>query len=677
MVSLTLKLTNKCNFDCKYCIFKNNDNKSLDIDKVDKFLNNFPEINNIRVTGGEPLIEFEKLSVLVSKIRNKNIKIEVITNSSLLDQEKIDFFKKHNIKLIISFDGGKSSNDFNRVFENNKGSFDSICKKLSLIKKNNLPLNITMTLDPSNVSDLYENFEYILKQQPKEINLTPVLDKIWKDSEVDNLNKQLKSIVDLYSKHIVDYPVFLSLLNFSENRKGDAINKAFCFEKCGEHLYLDVNCNLFFCGSELYLKECSPIASINEDVDEIKNKIKNAEKSEIKPCLKLNPENIKNSSKIVKTFIYNADYLIDISKKDHIIKEKLAEIIKNQIKPFSKDNFMAATLKNQTRHISITVTNFCQNNCSYCRRPVFNKEEFDIKKFRRIITWLKKNNVSEVFIWGGEPTLHSKFNDLLETLKDNNTKCKLITNGRFKNADFFEYLGNTISSMGFHLPTLTDNERDEWGKEACENIEKFKSYISSKDLRIPLGLVNVIDKDKWDWHLLFTLAKKYNSDFVGFCFAHPNFCEEDAYLSYNQRLKIMPDVFDAFFAFEKNKTRISLDFFMPCLVDDSIKGFSPNKQKFIKNVFLKSYTPMRMYDINITNNLSAEIRSTLFDDNILVTPDILDFDSLESLEAHIEKKLNIESKNKKWPKKCLNCRHFNKTCKGDHYSLISEFEESK
>jgi len=351
--------------------------------------------------------------------------------------------------------------------------------------------------------------------------------------------------------------------------------------------------------------------------------------------------------------------------------------MKNKIRLIKNNNFLAAELKNQIRHVSITITNFCNNKCEYCTRPLFNEKEFDINKFETLIKWLAKSGINKVIIFGGEPTSHSRLNELLNILKENKITCTLLSNGRFGKTDFFRYIGNVIKQISLHIPTLKDKNRDIWGKESTENIIKLQEYMKKNNVSIPIGLGNVVDHSDWDWRLLLKISNKYNIDFIGFCMAHPtDIFRKNSYAPFMIRESIMPKVFDAFIVFKKYSKKIALDFFMPCLIEDNIKEYHLKKQEIIRRIFQRSYSPQRMYELNFMTDGSVEIGTCLFKENRLVIPNVLNFESLEKLEEHIEKKFKEAVKKKKWPKKCLNCKYFNKVCKGDHLNLISEYEEN-
>lgn len=110
---LEIMLGAKCNFDCIYCsqrTFRDNVYSSSPKD-VDRFCSLLTELkiipDSIQLWGGEPLVYWKTIQVLVPKLRDMygNIEISFPTNGSLLTREKIDFIKQWDLRFWISHDG--------------------------------------------------------------------------------------------------------------------------------------------------------------------------------------------------------------------------------------------------------------------------------------------------------------------------------------------------------------------------------------------------------------------------------------------------------------------------------------------------------------------------------------------------------------------------------------------
>jgi len=174
--SLTLQVTQNCNFRCEYCVYGQNSvlNRShsrirmtYDIAKqsVDFLLNRSrnAELVSIGFYGGEPLLEFKLIRQIVEYAKKvfvgKHLRFNMTTNCSLINNEVVDFLYLHSFNILISLDGPKNLHDSKRVFAvNGCGTFDLIMEKLRMVKlrypeyyKNNIRFNTVV--DPSKEFD--------------------------------------------------------------------------------------------------------------------------------------------------------------------------------------------------------------------------------------------------------------------------------------------------------------------------------------------------------------------------------------------------------------------------------------------------------------------------------------------------------------------------------------------
>lgn len=111
---LKIQLGLGCNYTCSYC------NQSSQVESMamtrtadaqaflhdlDKWLEGTP--SEIELWGGEPLLYFRKLQVLVPELdrRFPDAEISMVTNGSLLTQEILDFIAFYDIRITVSHDG--------------------------------------------------------------------------------------------------------------------------------------------------------------------------------------------------------------------------------------------------------------------------------------------------------------------------------------------------------------------------------------------------------------------------------------------------------------------------------------------------------------------------------------------------------------------------------------------
>lgn len=154
--NLVIKVASRCNLNCTYCyVYNMGDNsyklqpKFMSEETIKYIFQNILlhcEKHNLKeflliFHGGEPLLaglDFFKNFIRIQKdIITGDIKIDysMQTNGVLLDNEMAFELKKLNIQVGISIDGTELSNNLNRVYHNNKGSYNEILNGFNTIKK--------------------------------------------------------------------------------------------------------------------------------------------------------------------------------------------------------------------------------------------------------------------------------------------------------------------------------------------------------------------------------------------------------------------------------------------------------------------------------------------------------------------------------------------------------------
>ncbi|MFM2285133.1 MAG: hypothetical protein RLZZ543_630 [Bacteroidota bacterium] len=148
---LIFQSTPFCNLDCKYCYLPSrNSTDKIDLKIIEKTLVNIIEEGLVKDEidilwhAGEPLVMpisfYEEVILIIKKCIPSSIKIrhQFQTNATLIDDEWCNFFIKENIEIGISLDGPKHINDRNRLYRNQKGSFDKILAGIGFLKKHKI-----------------------------------------------------------------------------------------------------------------------------------------------------------------------------------------------------------------------------------------------------------------------------------------------------------------------------------------------------------------------------------------------------------------------------------------------------------------------------------------------------------------------------------------------------------
>ena len=173
----------------------------------------------ISIHGGEPLLNYDILCYFVQSLQawTKTVRMDITTNATLLDDEKLAFILRSFDEISISIDGTPEIHDKNRVTPEGNGSFYDVSSNIDklLIYKNRIMARMTIT--PDTVSDLYDGVTYLYDRGF--CLISPVIDQCdrrWDEKTMWKLKQQLIKL----SAHFLDKKdVQIGLLEKMKYRK--------------------------------------------------------------------------------------------------------------------------------------------------------------------------------------------------------------------------------------------------------------------------------------------------------------------------------------------------------------------------------------------------------------------------------------------------------------------------
>ncbi len=226
-----LNVTQKCNLACKYCFVKQ---QPLEMtyetakDAVDFYAKNaLDELATPSVTffGGEPMLRYDDIvKPIIEYVRGNygEYTLSITTNGTLLDEDKLRFFKDHGVEILLSIDGDKPTQDLLRTKHDGSGSFDDI--PIDLYLKYYPHGTFRATLDPRNVRNMYDNYLFAEGKGYKSVTMIPNVFEEWSTEDYDAMERGVEKIMD----HIAEAKANgKSYAEFSEveKRKKDFLNK--------------------------------------------------------------------------------------------------------------------------------------------------------------------------------------------------------------------------------------------------------------------------------------------------------------------------------------------------------------------------------------------------------------------------------------------------------------------
>lgn len=243
-----LNISTYCNLACKYCFIDNNplsvnDRRIMDFktakNALDKFkkeirINKEESIAQVILYGGEPLTNTDNFDKIIKYARTimPNLKITLITNGTLLSDEKIRFLNKNNIIIGLSIDGPKNINDKGRVYKYKCGSvYDDAVKFIPLLNKYNTLYGLSSTVTKDLIDNKNEVINCYKALQVHDIffNLFHYSNKVDKNNWEHFYSEMSEFILDMSDK--------LKEININEGRTRDQVNllasEIFKFQSCG------------------------------------------------------------------------------------------------------------------------------------------------------------------------------------------------------------------------------------------------------------------------------------------------------------------------------------------------------------------------------------------------------------------------------------------------------------
>ncbi len=219
---LVVLVTYNCNFDCMYCCVprelrrKRNMPKKYLLKSIDFLLSSKKNDLQLHFFGAEPLLlrydiysEVFHYAYEKSRRLNKNLRLIITTNGALFNQKWIDLFKKFDISLEISLDGGPRSHNLNRPQRRKGNSYDKVTQHLPLIFDSGIDVQVSMVISPQTCANVYENYLHLAKLGFKKIFMMVANCVYWPTEGLATLRDQLAIIRHDYPSILLEYPHLL------------------------------------------------------------------------------------------------------------------------------------------------------------------------------------------------------------------------------------------------------------------------------------------------------------------------------------------------------------------------------------------------------------------------------------------------------------------------------------
>ena len=161
------------------------------------------------------------------------------------------------------------------------------------------------------------------------------------------------------------------------------------------------------------------------------------------------------------------------------------------------------------KKIYIEITNICNLKCSFCPETNRRKQSMSIENFEEIIHKIHKHTKLVCLHVKGEPLLHNKLQEILETLEKYNLKANITTNGTLiKEKIELIKKSKAIRQINFSIHSITQNEslNRQYLQDIFESTEQLENIIIS----YRLWNLQSIEENSINTSIIKTIEDYYN-----------------------------------------------------------------------------------------------------------------------------------------------------------------------
>jgi len=164
--------------------------------------------------GGEPLLNWDLITHATKflKADEKCIGLNIISNLTLLDEDKVKFLKDEGVGISWSFDGMSSneSRPLLPILENKNPETGELFNGILELYEHKKDMIMSLTngskvmIWPGNTKDMTENFEFLYEWGIEHPDFSIVRDDVWTKEDLQTFRVELKRLVDKHIEYLKD-----------------------------------------------------------------------------------------------------------------------------------------------------------------------------------------------------------------------------------------------------------------------------------------------------------------------------------------------------------------------------------------------------------------------------------------------------------------------------------------
>ena len=206
---MELILTSNCNLRCSYCFEKDKQPQDMSDEvafrAVDFLFDVSRDVKDVGILlfGGEPMLRMDLIEKVhryatdEAKAAGKRINWSMTTNGTLIDAEKAEWLARHQVKYLLSMDGGRNDNDRYRHFPNGQGTFDFLMRRLPVMKRYQGWLGVKMSVVPEALATLSGGIRELSEAGINQFLVGYAHGLPWTDGDLSNYELAMKELCEL------------------------------------------------------------------------------------------------------------------------------------------------------------------------------------------------------------------------------------------------------------------------------------------------------------------------------------------------------------------------------------------------------------------------------------------------------------------------------------------------
>ncbi len=171
--TVTWEITHKCNLDCCYCFSKNSNSVEPNYEFVNQVISNMKnaEVMRVILTGGEPLIDLEKLFYILENISKNKMGIILSTNGTMIDKNIAIKISRYLTAIQISLDGKQITHDGIK----GRGTFEKSIEGLNFCIKNGIFTQVNLIPTKLNRNEIIDVISLCEELGVNRFHLFPII----------------------------------------------------------------------------------------------------------------------------------------------------------------------------------------------------------------------------------------------------------------------------------------------------------------------------------------------------------------------------------------------------------------------------------------------------------------------------------------------------------------------